>query len=343
MRVDVMGNTILEIKGLRTHFFTDDGVVPAVDGVDFKIKRGETLGIVGESGCGKSVTCLSVLRLIPQPPGRIVGGEIIFRDENLLDKSEEEMRRIRGNAISMIFQEPMTSLNPVFTVGNQLMEVIRLHQGLSRKAAQEKAVEMLKLVGIPLPEQRINAFPHQLSGGMRQRVMIAMAISCNPELLFADEPTTALDVTIQAQILALMKELQQKLGTAIMLITHDLGVVAEMADNILVMYAGQVVEGADAKTLFKNPLHPYTVGLLESIPRMDVEQEELYVIKGMIPNPAEMPAACRFHPRCEEARPICRKHEPVLVSFSGRQIRCWKYTPQWDECMPGKEEGSCQQ
>ncbi|HYE82115.1 MAG TPA: ABC transporter ATP-binding protein [Clostridia bacterium] len=331
---------ILDIKGLKTYFYTDEAVMPAVDGVDFQVRKGETLGIVGESGCGKSVTCLSMLRLVPDPPGRTVAGEIIFRGEDLLKKTKNEMRHIRGNAISMIFQEPMTSLNPVYTIGDQLTEVICLHQKLNKKEAVKKAVDMLKLVGIPLPEQRINEYPHQLSGGMRQRVMIAMAISCNPALLIADEPTTALDVTIQAQILELLKELKRKLGTAIMLITHDMGVVAEMADNILVMYAGRVVEYADVKALFRAPKHPYTVGLLGSIPRMDVEQDKLYVIEGMIPNPAHMPKACRFHPRCPEARPICSRQEPELFPLDGRKVRCWKYSPQWDADIEEKEEGA---
>jgi len=335
-----LDDLILEIKNLKTYFYTDEAVVQAVDGVDYCIRKGETLGIVGESGCGKSVTCLSVLRLVPDPPGRIVEGEIFFRGENLLEKTEEEMRRIRGNSISMIFQEPMTSLNPVFSVGNQLTEAIRLHQKLNKKDARRKAVEMLKLVGIPQPEQRIREYPHQLSGGMRQRVMIAMALSCNPALLFADEPTTALDVTIQAQILELMKDLKQKLGTAIMLITHDMGVVAEMADNVLVMYAGKVVEYADVKTLFKSPKHPYTIGLLGSIPRLDQAREELYVIKGMLPNPAHMPKACRFHPRCPEARRICQEREPELIDMGNGKARCWKYAELWDRRADADGKGA---
>ncbi|HHV82522.1 MAG TPA: ABC transporter ATP-binding protein, partial [Tepidanaerobacter syntrophicus] len=290
-----MSKNLVEVKNLKTYFFTEDGVVPAVDGVDFSIKEGETLGIVGESGCGKSVTSLSILRLVPSPPGKIVNGEILFRGENLLQKSEAEMRKIRGNDISMIFQEPMTSLNPVFTVGEQIAEAIELHQGLNKKQAIDKAVEMLKLVGIPSAEKRVYDFPHQMSGGMRQRVMIAMALSCNPSLLIADEPTTALDVTIQAQILELMKDLKRKLNTSIMLITHDLGVVAEMAENVLVMYAGKVVEYADVRTIFKEPKHPYTIGLMESIPRLDQPREKLYVIEGTVPNPFDMPKGCRFH------------------------------------------------
>jgi len=321
-----MALKLLEVRGLKTYFYTEDGVVPAVDGVDFSLDKGETLGIVGESGCGKSVTSLSIMRLVPSPPGKIVSGKILFKGEDLVKKSEAGMREIRGNDISMIFQEPMTSLNPVFTIGNQITEVIELHQGLSKQQAINKAIEMLKLVGIPSAEQRINEYPHQLSGGMRQRVMIAMALACNPELLIADEPTTALDVTIQAQILELMKDLKKKLGTAIILITHDLGVVAEMAENVLVMYAGKVVEYADVKSLFKDPKHPYTIGLLGSIPRLDVVKKKLHVIKGVVPNPFEMPEGCRFNPRCDYAKDICRQKEPPLKELEGnRQVRCWKY------------------
>ncbi len=325
-----MSKNLVEVKNLKTYFFTEDGVVPAVDGVDFSIKEGETLGIVGESGCGKSVTSLSILRLVPSPPGKIVDGEILFRGENLLKKSEAEMRKIRGNDISMIFQEPMTSLNPVFTVGEQIAEAIELHQGLDKKQAMDKTVEMLKLVGIPSAEKRVYDFPHQMSGGMRQRVMIAMALSCNPSLLIADEPTTALDVTIQAQILELMKDLKKKLNTSIMLITHDLGVVAEMAENVLVMYAGKVVEYADVRTIFKEPKHPYTIGLMESIPRLDQPREKLYVIEGTVPNPFDMPKGCRFHPRCPEAKDICVNREPELISSNNHQVSCWKYSDQWE-------------
>ena len=325
-----MSKNLVEVKNLKTYFFTEDGVVPAVDGVDFSIKEGETLGIVGESGCGKSVTSLSILRLVPSPPGKIVDGEILFRGENLLKKSEAEMRKIRGNDISMIFQEPMTSLNPVFTVGEQIAEAIELHQGLDKKQAMDKTVEMLKLVGIPSAEKRVYDFPHQMSGGMRQRVMIAMALSCNPSLLIADEPTTALDVTIQVQILELMKDLKKKLNTSIMLITHDLGVVAEMAENVLVMYAGKVVEYADVRTIFKEPKHPYTIGLMESIPRLDQPREKLYVIEGTVPNPFDMPKGCRFHPRCPEAKDICVNREPELISSNNHQVSCWKYSDQWE-------------
>jgi oligopeptide/dipeptide ABC transporter ATP-binding protein len=319
-----MSEKLVEIRDLRTHFYTEDGVVPAVDGVNFYIKRGETLGVVGESGCGKSVTALSIMRLIPNPPGKIVEGEILFEAQDLLKKSEGEMRKIRGNDISMIFQEPMTSLNPVYTIGDQIAEAIQLHQGLNHREAMDKAVEMLRLVGIPLPERRVKEYPHQLSGGMRQRVMIAMALSCNPKLLVADEPTTALDVTIQAQILELMKKLKKELGMAIMLITHDLGVVAEMCERVIVMYGGKVVEEADVVSLFKNPLHPYTEGLLLSIPRMDEDVEKLHVIEGVVPNPLHLPEGCRFHPRCPYAVEKCRESQPALEQVApGRYVACF--------------------
>ncbi|NLY52309.1 MAG: ABC transporter ATP-binding protein [Firmicutes bacterium] len=322
-----MAERLLEVRGLKTYFYTEDGVVPAVDGVDFVLNKGETIGIVGESGCGKSVTSLSIMRLIPDPPGKIIDGEILFEGSNLLEKTEAEMRDIRGNDISMIFQEPMTSLNPVFTIGDQIMEAIILHQRLNKAAARERAVEMLRLVGIPSPERRVDEYPHQLSGGMRQRVMIAMALSCNPKLLIADEPTTALDVTIQAQILDLMRKLRDEFGTAIMLITHDLGVVAELAEKVVVMYAGKIVEQADVKPLFGNPLHPYTVGLLGSIPKLTEQQDRLQVIEGVVPHPAFMPKGCRFHPRCKEAREICKVEEPELLEHSpGHLVACWKYT-----------------
>jgi oligopeptide/dipeptide ABC transporter ATP-binding protein len=318
---------LLEVRGLKTYFYTDDGVVPAVDGVDFSLNRGETLGIVGESGCGKSVTSLSIMGLIPNPPGKIVGGEIIFEGSDLLKKTEAQMRKIRGNDISMIFQEPMTSLNPVFTIGNQIMEAIILHQNLDKAAARKQAIEMLHLVGIPSPESRVDEYPHQLSGGMRQRVMIAMALSCNPTLLIADEPTTALDVTIQAQILDLMRHLRDEFGTSIMLITHDLGVVAELAEKVVVMYAGKIVERADVKPLFGDPMHPYTLGLLGSIPKLTEQQERLQVIDGVVPDPAFMPGGCRFHPRCKDAREICKMEEPELFAHKpGHEVACWKYT-----------------
>lgn len=320
---------LLEVKNLKTYFFTEDGVVPAVDGVDFNLKPGEVLGIVGESGSGKSVTSASILRLIPKPPGKIVEGSILFEGREILDMSEAEMRDIRGNDIAMIFQEPMTSLNPVFTIGYQIMEAIMLHQNIDKDEARQKCIDMLKLVGIPRAEQAVDEFPHQFSGGMRQRAMIAMALSCNPKLLIADEPTTALDVTIQAQIIELMQELRKKLNTAIMLITHDLGVVAEMSDNVVVMYAGKVLEEASVEDLFAKPLHPYTVGLMRSKPSLDQETDRLYVIPGAVPNPLHMPTGCAFHPRCQECMDICREKMPELLDLgNGRRIRCWLYVDE---------------
>ncbi|MCL0035224.1 ABC transporter ATP-binding protein [Thermodesulfovibrionales bacterium] len=320
-----MSEELLGIRGLRTHFFTEDGVVRAVDGVDLKIGRREAVGLIGESGCGKSVTALSIMGLIPSP-GRIAEGEIWFEDENLLKKSEAEMRRIRGNRISMIFQEPMSSLNPVLTVGEQIAEAIRLHQGLSSSNAKRKAVEMLELVGISSSSTRVNEYPHQLSGGMRQRVMIAMALSCNPSLLIADEPTTALDVTIQAQILELMKNLIKDFGSSLLLITHDFGVIAEVCDKIAVMYAGSIVECVHTKSLFKNPRHPYTRGLLNSIPRIDVDAERLENIDGTVPNLANPPAGCKFHPRCLYTKEICSRQSPSLAEVvSGHLVSCLMY------------------
>ncbi len=317
---------LLEVKNLKTHFFTEDGIVPAVNGVDFNLKSGETLGIVGESGCGKSITSMSIMRLIPTPPGKIVDGEIIFDNKNIVDLPESEMRKIRGNDIAMIFQEPMTSLNPVFTIGSQIMEAIMLHQNLDKKAAREKCIEMLKLVGIPRADEVVDDYPHQFSGGMRQRAMIAMALSCNPKLLIADEPTTALDVTIQAQIIELMKELKEKLNTAIMLITHDLGVVAEMADHVIVMYAGRIVEDANVVDLFKDPKHPYTIGLMKSKPNLEGSAKRLDVIPGSVPNPLAMPEGCAFHPRCNHAMEICQMQVPDLISVgNGRKVRCWLF------------------
>jgi oligopeptide/dipeptide ABC transporter ATP-binding protein len=304
---------LIQVKNLRTSFFTPEGEVRAIDGVSFEIPEGRTLGLVGESGCGKSVTSLSIMRLIPSPPGKIVGGEILYRGRDLLKLRNEEMRRIRGNEISMIFQEPMTSLNPVFTVGNQIGEAIRLHQGLGKRATRQKTIEMLRLVKIADPESRVDAYPHQLSGGMRQRVMIAMALSCNPSLLIADEPTTALDVTIQAQILELMKELQQKIGMALLLITHDLGVVAEQADEVAIMYAGKIVERASAPAIFTKPLHPYTVGLLNSLPSAGNEKKRrLDAIPGVVPSPLRLPSGCRFRDRCPKAADVCAQKEPLL-------------------------------
>ncbi|ANY73343.1 ABC transporter ATP-binding protein [Paenibacillus ihbetae] len=323
-------STLLDIKDLRTSFFTEQGEVKAVDGVSLRVRKGGTLGIVGESGSGKSILSLSILRLILSP-GRIVGGQILYNGENLLEKTDRQMRKLRGNQISMIFQEPMTSLNPVFTIGDQIAEVYRIHEQLGNKQALEKAVHMLRLVGIPSPEKRISQYPFQLSGGMRQRVMIAMALACNPDLLIADEPTTALDVTIQAQILELMKELQQKLHMSIIFITHDLGIVAETCDDVAVMYCGKVVEYADVRSLFKHPKHPYTIGLMNSLPRHDVDQEALEPIRGSVPSPFDLQKGCRFAPRCPDARKLCYDQQPELSALTNRQqVSCWKYTEQWD-------------
>ncbi|MEJ2167812.1 MAG: ABC transporter ATP-binding protein [Desulfobacterales bacterium] len=315
---------LLEVKDLKTCFNTEYGQVIAVDGISFSLNKGETLGMVGESGCGKSVASLSIIRLIQYPPGRIMGGSVIFENDDLLTKSEARMRRIRGNQISMIFQEPMTSLNPLFTIGDQIMEVIMLHQRMKRPQARQKAVDILKMVGIPSPESRVNEYPHQMSGGMRQRVMIAMALACNPKLLIADEPTTALDVTIQAQILELIKKLKDELGMAVILITHDLGVVADVADKVAVMYAGKIVESAKTSTIFKNPRHPYTIGLLQSIPKLNEQREKLQTIEGAVPNPHRMPPGCRFHPRCIYRMDICLKSEPILTNLGeGHSVACW--------------------
>ncbi|RIH88823.1 ABC transporter ATP-binding protein [Calidithermus roseus] len=326
---------LLEVKDLKVHFFTDDGVVKAVDGVSFHIDKGETLAVVGESGSGKSVTSLAIMRLIPNPPGRIVGGEMLFRGKDgqvkdLVKQDEASMRKIRGNDIAMIFQEPMTSLNPVYTVGDQIAEAIMLHQGKSRKEALELSAEMLDLVGIPEPRKRLSNYPHQMSGGMRQRVMIAMALSCNPSLLIADEPTTALDVTIQAQILELMYKLQEEIGMSILFITHNLGVVAEMADRVVVMYAGRAVEEADVTATFKRSKHPYTMGLLNSVPRLDLAAEHrqrLEAIPGNVPNPLHLPAGCAFHPRCkyfQEGR--CNTDIPELQDTGGgHMVRCVRW------------------
>jgi peptide/nickel transport system ATP-binding protein len=321
-------DVLLEVRGLKTHFRVLDGVVPAVDGVDFSIKRGETLGLVGESGCGKSVTSLSIMQLIDTPPGEYVAGEIWFDGRELLSLSGEEMRDIRGNEITMIFQEPMTSLNPVFTVGEQIAESVRLHRKASKKAGWDRAVEMLRLVGIPSPDRRAKQYPHELSGGMRQRVMIAMALACDPQLIIADEPTTALDVTIQAQILELIQRIQQETGTALLLITHDLAVVAETVQNVAVMYAGRIVEtGTVAETLLE-PKHPYTEGLITSIPSRVSKGERLNVIQGTVPNPFRMPKGCRFEPRCPYSFEPCRPFEPSLDPLGGeRKVRCWLHVP----------------
>jgi oligopeptide/dipeptide ABC transporter ATP-binding protein len=313
---------LLEIKGLRTHFFTQDGVVKAVDDVTFQIGHGQTLGVVGESGCGKSITALSVMRLIERP-GRIVAGEVLLNGENLLDKRDSDMRDVRGDQVSMIFQEPMTSLNPVFTCGDQIAEAVQQHTAVSRREAWDRAVEMLRVVGIPDAKRRANEHPHQLSGGMRQRVMIAMALSTDPDMLIADEPTTALDVTIQAQILEVMRDLRTKNRMAIMLITHDLGVVAEMADEVVVMYAGKVVERADVRTVFATPHHPYTKGLLLSIPRMDERVARLEVIKGTVPSPLNLPTGCLFKRRCPYRMRVCDTAPPFQEVQPDHFSRCW--------------------
>ncbi len=321
-----MTQKLLSVKGLKTYFYTDDGVIPAVDGVSFDLDRGGTIGIVGESGCGKSVTSLSVMGLIPQPPGKIEGGEIIFEGRNLLELDEAEMRHIRGNDISMIFQEPMTSLNPVLTIGRQVSEVFMVHKGMSRREALDEAVKILSQVGIPAPGQMIREYPHRLSGGMRQRAMIAMAIACGPDVLIADEPTSELDVTVQDQVLRLLRELKERIGMAMVLITHDLGVVAETVQNVLVMYAGRAVEYSDVSGLFNEPMHPYTKGLIASVPGLGKAGEKLGGIKGEPPSPLDLPGGCRFHPRCEHAREICRIHEPELVRVGdGRLCACHLY------------------
>jgi peptide/nickel transport system ATP-binding protein/oligopeptide transport system ATP-binding protein len=317
------GGALIRLRNLRTWFFTDEGVVKAVDGVSYEIPRGRTLGVVGESGCGKSVTALSILRLIPEPPGRIVEGEILFEGRDLVHLPEPEMRHVRGNEISMIFQEPMTSLNPVFTVGDQILEAIVLHQKKSRAEARSLTIDLLKKVGIPSPEIRVDDYPHQMSGGMKQRVMIAMALSCRPKLLIADEPTTALDVTIQAQILDLMRRLQEEFGMAILLITHALGVVAEMASEVVVMYAGKIAESADVKELFRNPRHPYTVGLFRSIPRLGVKKDKLDVIPGVVPNPLYFPPGCKFHTRCPMVQKKCLEEPPLVEVAPGHLAACW--------------------
>jgi oligopeptide/dipeptide ABC transporter ATP-binding protein len=316
---------LLEVRGLATVFDTDAGEVRAVDGVDFSLERGRTLGIVGESGCGKSVTALSIMGLLPRPPGRIAAGEVLFEGEDLLKLPPARLRELRGARLSMIFQEPMTSLNPAFSVGDQVAEALLRHRNTSRKAAKENAIAMLRRVRIPSPERRARDYPHRLSGGMRQRVMIAMALACNPRLLIADEPTTALDVTIQAQILDLMRALRSELGTAIILITHDLGVIAELADDVIVMYAGQVVERCAAAALFAEPHHPYTIGLLGSIPRLDLEQPRLSAIEGTVPDASAMPAGCRFHARCPFAIDKCFSQPPPLLEIKTNHFAaCWR-------------------
>ncbi|WP_299429917.1 ABC transporter ATP-binding protein [uncultured Meiothermus sp.] len=337
---------LVEVTDLKVHFFTDDGVVKAVDGVSFHINKGETLAVVGESGSGKSVASLAMMRLIPTPPGKIVGGRVLFRGKDgkvkdLTKEDEASMRKIRGNDIAMIFQEPMTSLNPVYTVGDQISEAIVLHQGKSKKEALDQSAEMLDLVGIPEPKKRLANYPHQMSGGMRQRVMIAMALSCNPSLLIADEPTTALDVTIQAQILELMNKLREEIGMSILFITHNLGVVAEMAERVVVMYAGRAVEEADVVPTFKKPLHPYTMGLLNSVPRLDlaaIHQQRLEAIPGNVPNPLNLPQGCAFHPRCKFFKPgLCDTDIPTLQDAgNGHMVRCVR----WAEIQKGEAVGA---
>jgi oligopeptide/dipeptide ABC transporter ATP-binding protein len=314
---------LLEVKDLKTYFFTENGIVKAVDGVGLKIYPGEVLGLVGESGCGKSVTAFSIIRVLDYP-GKTVGGEILFKGENLLRKTDAEMRKIRGKDIATIFQEPMTALNPVLTVGFQISEALLMHFKISKEEAIKKTIGLLEKVGIPMPKQRINEYPHQLSGGMRQRAMIAMAMSCNPILLIADEPTTALDVTIQAQILDLMRTLLREFNGSLIMITHDLGVIAEIADRIAIMYAGKIVEYANKRTIFYSPLHPYTFGLLTSIPRLDMEMKRLNVIPGIVPNPLHFPKGCKFNPRCSFRTDRCKEEEPQLIEVEeGHSIRCW--------------------
>ena len=321
---------ILQVKDLKTYFTVDEGTVKAVDGVSFDLHRGETLGIVGESGSGKSVTNLSIINLIQTPPGKIVGGQVLFHGQDILAMSSNEIREIRGNKISMIFQDPMTSLNPFLRISTQMVETIVLHQKLGKEEAKAKAIEMLKLAGIPAPEKRIDQYPHQFSGGMRQRVMIAMGLSCNPEILIADEPTSALDVTIQAQILELMQDLTRKLGTAVILITHSLGVVAGMCNTICVMYAGRIVERGKTEEIFDSPKHPYTIGLIRSVPRLDQETRgRLYSIPGQPPNVIDLPDCCPFYPRCDKAMDICKKKYPPVATFENEQsASCWLYTKE---------------
>ncbi len=321
-----MSDIVLEVKNLRTYFHTDEGVIPAVDGVDFTLKKGKTLCVVGESGCGKSVTAFSVMRLIPMPPGKVESGEILYNGKNIVKLTENEMRGIRGNEIAMIFQEPMTSLNPVYTIGNQIVEAIVLHQKVKPKEARQRAIKMLEKVGLPDPQKRIDEYPHQMSGGMKQRVMIAMALSCNPEILIADEPTTALDVTIQAQILDLLKQLKETEGMSIMLITHDLAVVSEVADEVLVMYASKVVENAGVNDIFNDPKHPYTQGLIKAIPKLGNRVERLNEIPGQVPRPQNYPEGCHFADRCPRVMDICHKRDPGMTEVgSGHLVSCFIY------------------
>jgi len=318
--------SLLKISGLRTYFYTYQGVVKAVDGVSFEVNKNETVGLVGETGCGKSVTALSIMRLIQWPPGKIVGGEIIFKGEDLALKTDREMREIRGNRISMIFQEPMTSLNPVFRVGDQIADVIVLHQKVKRKEALKKAVQMIEAVNIPDPEKVARQYPHELSGGMRQRIVMAIAIACNPDLLIADEPTTFLDVTVQAQILKLMESLRNKVKASMILITHNLGVVAQTCNKVMVMYAGNVVESGHVGKIFENPMHPYTKGLMNAIPKLNEHKDRLEVIKGLVPNLVNPPSGCTFHPRCQHAMEICSKQKPALTEIEENHLAgCYLY------------------
>ncbi len=337
------GEVLLQIEHLSVAFHTVEGVHNAVRDVSYTVQKGETLGVVGESGSGKSVTALSIMRLVPNPPGETTGGKILFDSRDLLSLPMEEINRIRGNEISMIFQEPMTSLNPIHTCGRQIMEPLLLHKGCGKQEARQRALEMMRLVGIPIPEQRIKEYPHQLSGGMRQRVMIAMALICQPKLLIADEPTTALDVTIQAQILELMKRLKRELNSSIIMITHDLGVIAEMCDRVVVMYAGQVVEISEIDGLFDHPYHPYTEGLIQSIPIIRPDRPKLYSIEGTVPNPFAMPKGCSFAPRCRYAKDLCREKSPALEDLGGgRAVRCWCWRDTGKRSAGTEEGGEAQ-
>ena len=332
---------ILKVNNLQTYFKTDAGILKAVDGVSFEVHKGETVGLVGESGCGKSVTNLSIMKLVPSPPGRVVGGEVLYEDVDILKLPEKQLRNIRGNKISMIFQDPMTSLNPFLKISTQMIETIMLHQNVTKKEAREKAIRMLSEVGIPSPEKRIDSYPHQFSGGMRQRVMIAMALSCNANLLIADEPTTALDVTIQAQILELIQKMNEKFNTAVILITHDLGVVAGMCDNVCVMYAGKIVEKATTDDLFKNPLHPYTEGLIASVPKLDAKdkKEKLFSIEGQPPNVIDLPPCCPFHPRCHKDMEVCHVAYPPTKELSkNHSVACWLHATEEEIANALKEK-----
>jgi len=341
MKPDANNTALLEVRDLHTYFFLEGGPAKAVEGIDLVVGRGKTLGLVGESGCGKSAASLSIMRLIPSPPGRIVNGEVIFEGRNLLELSEEEMRTVRGGEIGMIFQEPMTSLNPVFTVGYQIVEAIQQHESISTSDAWERAVELLRRVRIPAPEDRVTDYPHQLSGGMRQRVMIAMALACNPKLLIADEPTTALDVTIQAQIMELFDEITRGNDMSVLLVTHNLGIVAQTADDVAVMYAGYIVEKASTVELFDQPLHPYTRGLLRSIPKTTETAERLHVIEGSVPDPAHKPPGCPFNPRCPLAMDICREKIPGYFDAGpGHTVRCWAVEKEHAPAPAAREQGS---